>query len=136
MSVKQTGQDLTCVRLIPTISDDRILFLTTDSSGKLSIYEKLTKTPRNNNNSDSIKESTNSSTNFKVQRKSRISLSKNKLISASIIDEEHYIIASDNEIFTVGNDSGNNIVQTLKTANVNSPGDISSLSNLSSSHAW
>ena len=41
MSIKHTGQELTCVRLIPTISDDRLKFLTTDASGHVSIYEKL-----------------------------------------------------------------------------------------------
>lgn len=142
MSIKQTGHDLTCVRLIPSINDDRISFLTTDTSGQLSIYEKLTKSQRNTN---SIKDSNNHnpnnpsnlSNNHKVQRKTRTNLSKNKLICASIIDAEHYIVASENEIFTVGSDFGSNgKVQTLKAASLpkNNNFQISTLSNLTPHH--
>jgi len=139
MSIKQIGHDLTCVRLIPTINDDRISFLTTDTSGQLSIYEKITKSQKNttkdskNNNQNSANQSCN---NHKVQRKTRINLSKNKLICASIIDAEHYIIASENEIFTVGNDFGSNgEIQTLKAASIPKNNvEISTLSNLTSHH--
>jgi len=139
MSIKQTGHDLTCVRLIPSINDDRISFLTTDTSGQLSIYEKFTKSQRNTNSIKDSKNNPNSanpSNNHKVQRKTRTNLSKNKLISASIIDAEHYIVASENEIFTVGNDFGSNgKVQTLKAASLPQNNiEISTLSNLTPHH--
>ena len=141
MSIKQTGHDLTCVRLIPSINDDRISFLTTDTSGQLSIYEKFTKSQRNSNSIKDSKNNPNSasnpSNNHKVQRKTRTNLSKNKLICASIIDAEHYIVASENEIFTVGNDFGSNgKVQTLKAASLPKNNiEISTLSNLTPHHA-
>jgi len=139
MSIKQTGHDLTCVRLIPSINDDRISFLTTDTSGQLSIYEKFTKSQRNTNSIKDSKNNPNSanpSNNHKVQRKTRTNLSKNKLICASIIDAEHYIVASENEIFTVGNDFGSNgKVQTLKAASLPQNNiEISTLSNLTPHH--
>jgi len=139
MSIKQTGHDLTSVRLIPSINDDRISFLTTDTSGQLSIYEKFTKSQRNTNSIKDSKNNPNSanpSNNHKVQRKTRTNLSKNKLICASIIDAEHYIVASENEIFTVGNDFGSNgKVQTLKAASLPQNNiEISTLSNLTPHH--
>jgi len=134
MSIKQTGHSLTCVRLIPAISDDRISFLTTDQTGHLTLYEKLTKSPKHNNISTKDSQQINSSNNYKVQRKSRISLSRNTSLNCvSIIDAEHYVVATDNEIFTIGSDY--NSLSKIKTASVNTNNSqISSLSNVTAHH--